>query len=165
MREGEYGEPSDFENSMTEAEAACFQFLCELLGYEPQVDAFISVRARGALDCMVFDIGGMATGDVTTFRAEQYHWRGSADFYNRDRTLLQRMLMRLVERLPIAPQYEKAHALLEESNVCHFRIAPVENGIGSIETKEIETYAGGAKTAVFCSTVQFDIVFSAGDRA
>lgn len=159
MREGEYGEPSDFENSMTEAEAACFQFLCELLGYEPEVDAFISVRARGALDCMVFDIGGMQSGDVTTFKAKNYHWRGSAEFYNRDRTLLQRVLMRLVQRLPVAPKES-----FLDTNVRHFRIAPEQDGVGAIFTKEIETYAGGAKTAVFCSTVQFDIVFSAGDR-
>ena len=117
MSEGEYDEPTDVESAMTLAEEACFAFLSELLGYEPEKDSFISVRARGALDCMVFDIGGMATGDVATFRAEQYHWRGSADFYNRDRTLLQRVLMRLVERLPIAPQYEKAHALLDLSFV------------------------------------------------
>lgn len=159
MREGEYGEPSDFENSMTEAEAACFQCLCELLGYEPQVNAFISCRARGALDCMVFDIGGMESGDVTTFKAKNYHWRGSADFYSRDRAALQRILMRLVQRFPIAPSER-----LLDSNVRHFRIAPEKNGVGAISTQEIETYAGGAKTAVFCSTVQFDIVFSAGDR-
>lgn len=156
--------PYDFDSAITDAEQACFAMLNEVMGFEPQVDSFISCRGRGAVDCMVFDIGGMQTGDVTTFVAKNYHWRATADFYNRDRGALQRAIMRLLRTLPIAPQYEADHPLLKDSNVVHFRIAPEQDGIGSILTKEIEPRNGAAKIPVFVCTVQFDVVFSVGDR-
>ena len=72
---GEEYEPTEYETALELAENSCFAYLNEILGLEEQVTAFISCRARGVLDCMVFDIGEIQTGDVTSFKAKNFHWR------------------------------------------------------------------------------------------
>ena len=156
--------PYDFDSALTRAEEACFDLLNELMGFETQVDSFISCRGRGAVDCMVFDIGGMQSGHVVTFKAHAYHWRAVAEFYNRDRGALQRAIMKLLRVLPVAPQYERNHPLLKDTNVVHFRIAPEQEGIGAISTQDIEPVKGAQKIPVFVCTVKFDVVFTVGDR-
>lgn len=158
-------DPMAFETALTEAETACFAFLNEVLGLKQGETSFISVRGRGALDCMVFDVGFMQTGDVATFKARNYHWRASAEFYARDRRALQVTIMRLLGGFPVAAQYEREHPLLKDSCVVHFRIAPETNAISTISTQEVETAAGAKKVPAFTCTVQFDVVFNAGSRA
>lgn len=158
-------DPASFETSLTEAERACHAFLTEVLEMESGVDSFISTRGRGGIDCMVFDIGKMQTGDVAAFRATNYHWRATAEFYNRDRAELQKAVMRLLERFPVAPQFEANHPLLADTNVVCFRIAPETEAVSAISTQEIEPQKGAAKIPVYVCVVQFDVVFNAGRRS
>ena len=158
-------EPTGYETALANAEDACFAFLNEILGLEEQVTSFVSCRARGVLDCMVFDIGELHTGDVTSFKAKNFHWRANAEFFCRDRRRLQAIQMRLLEKMPVAPQFEREHPLLKDSNVRHFRVAPETGAIGSISTQEIEAFQGGAKVPVFTFVAKFDVIFSAGERS
>lgn len=158
--------PSSFDMALTEAEAACSAFLNDMLELKAGVNSHVGVRRdRSAVDCMVFDIGSMLTGDVASFRARNYHWRATADFYDRKRENLQRTVMRLLERFPVAPQFEAEHPLLADTNVVHFRIAPESNAVSAISTVEMEVAKGSPKVAVYSCTVLFDVVFNAGPRA
>lgn len=154
-----------FETAMEEAELACFEFLCAALGMTPEDrSAFVGVRGAGGVDCMVFDIGHMQTGDVACFASGLFHWRASADFYDRSRPKLQRTLMKLMQELPIGHDWRKSHVVRRESCVRQFRIAPETGGIGDITTQKLEPRKGMPTVDVFAVTVLFDVVFRAGER-
>ena len=155
-----------FETALEEAELACFEFLCDALGMKQEDrTAFVGVRGAGGVDCMVFDIGHLQTGDSTCFPAGVYHWRASADFFDRDRSRLQRTLMRLLGELPIGHDWRCSHAVRRDSCVRQFRIAPETNAVSDITTQSIEPRKGAANVDVFAATVQFDVVFHAGARS
>ena len=154
-----------FETAMEEAELACFEFLCDALGMKTEDrQAFVGVRGAGGVDCMVFDIGHMQTGDVACFPAGLYHWRASLDLYDRNRSTLQRNIMRLLQELPIGHDWRKSHVVRRDSCVRQFRIAPETNAISDITTQKLEPRKGVPEIDVFAATVLFDVVFYAGTR-
>ncbi len=152
-----------FEKAMTKAERDCFDKACEILGVREGVSAFLSVNG-GATDCIVFDIGYPESGEVMGFPSECFHWRGQMDLYSRSRRLLQVWLMRLVAAMPIGTVQATEERMPEGSNVQCFRIMPITNGITPIVTTSLKYGAGDKGIEVFTSTVNFDIVFSAGSR-
>ena len=154
----------DFIDSLSQAEEACFQFLCEKLGLTPARDAFISVRDGAALDCVVFDVGHLQEGELMCFNTTNLYFRGQMDIYNRSRREVQHMIMRLIQAFPVGINFRESDPLRGESNVLEFRIAPVTNAIGDIVTKELETTTSAKEIPVFVCSIQFDIVFQTGAR-
>lgn len=156
-------DPSTFEASLGEAEDACFEALCRILDLRAGVTAFIGAN-DGRADCAVFDIGALQTGDVTTYRAERFHFRGQVDLYNRNRRTLQAWLMRIVAALPVQRHGGTESFLRAGTNVIQFRVVPEPTAISGITSAEIETATAGKKIPTYAVTVTFDIVFKAGVR-
>lgn len=156
--------PSSFENALKEAELSCFAFLCDRCNLRQQEQAFVSTRPKYAIDCAVFDIGQMQTGDVAAFPSGHYHWRAQCDFYNRSRDELQRMIMRMLRDFPVDQVYNEDHPLRKDTCVQCFRIAPETGAISTITTQELDNGKDASKVPVFTCTVQFDVVFYAGPR-
>ena len=156
-------DPSTFEASLGEAEDACFEALCRILDLRAGVTAFIGAN-DGRPDCAVFDIGTLQTGDMTTYRAERFHFRGQADLYNRNRRTLQAWLMRIVAALPVQRHGGTESFLRAETNVLQFRVVPETSAISGITSADIETATAGKKIPTYTATVTFDIVFRAGVR-
>lgn len=156
-------DPSTFEASLGEAEDACFDALCRILDIRPGVSAFIGAN-DGRPDCMVFDIGALQTGDMTTYRAERFHFRGQADLYNRNRRKLQVWLMRIVAGLPVQRFGGTESFLRADTNVIQFRVVPEPTAVSAVTSADIETGTAGKKIPTFAATVTFDIVFKAGAR-
>ena len=156
-------DPSTFEASLGEAEDACFEALCRILDLRAGATAFIGAN-DGRTDCMVFDIGALQTGDVTTYRAERFHFRGQADLYNRNRRTLQAWLMRIVSALPVQRHGGTESRIREDTNVLQFRVAPETTAISAVTSVDIETATNGRKIAAYTASVTFDIVFRAGAR-
>ena len=156
-------DPSTFEASLGEAEDACFEALCRILDLRAGATAFIGAN-DGRTDCMVFDIGALQTGDMTTYRAERFHFRGQADLYNRNRRTLQAWLMRIVAALPVQRHGGTESHLRADTNVVQFRVVPEPTAITAVTSTDIETATNGKKIPTFTATVTFDIVFRAGVR-
>lgn len=156
-------DPSTFEASLGEAEDACFEALCRILDLRAGVTAFIGAN-DGRTDCMVFDIGALQTGDMATYRAERFHFRGRADLYNRSRRTLQAWLMRIVAALPVQRHGGTESRLRADTNVLQFRVVPEPGAITALAPADIETATNGRKIPVFTATVTFDVVFRAGAR-
>lgn len=156
-------DPSSFEASLGEAEDACFEALCRILDLRSGVTAFIGAN-DGRTDCIVFDIGTLQTGDMTTYRARNFHFRGQVDLYNRSRRKLQGWIMAVVCALPVQRHGGTESHLREETNVLQFRIAPETNAVSGVSSTDIETATAGKKIPTYTATVTFDIVFHAGER-
>lgn len=156
-------EPTSFEKSLCEAEAACFDALCRIIGLRPGVNAFVGSN-RGRTDCAVFDIGAIQTGDQTTYRAGVFHFRGQCDLYSRDRRTLQVWLMRIVAALPVQRHGGTESFLRADTNVIQFRIVPDPTSVSAISTTDVETATAERKITVNTATVTLDIVFRAGTR-
>ena len=156
-------DPSTFEASLGEAEDACFEALCRILDLRVGVTAFIGAN-DGRPDCAVFDIGALQTGDMTTYRAERFHFRGQVDLYNRNRRTLQVWLMRIVAALPVQRHGGTESFLRTDTNVIQFRVVPEPTAISDIKSADIETATAGKKIPTNTATVTFDIVFKAGVR-
>lgn len=155
-------EPTSFETSLEEAERACFDELVRVLKLRTGVNAYIGI-SDGNPDCMVFDIGYIQTGEMTAFPASNYHFRASAEFYSRNRTTLQRTLMRLLEAMPIGHEFSP-DSVLADTNVVNFRIAPETNAVGQITTTAVQMGKDGKTVPTFTATVLFDVVFLTGER-
>ena len=142
--------------ALTEAETACANKLKSIIDSK----TFIS-RNPGLMDCNVFDIGHLQTGELTLFPSRTYHFRAFLDVYRRDRTALQQSIMRLLLSLPIGADYGKDDDLRESSNVVVFRIAPYSAAISDISVVDVETSNNNTKARAYVATVQFDVVFVA----
>ena len=156
--------PEDFTRSLDEAEGACVAFLAEALCMRPGVDLFRSVNP-GVADGGVFDIGYPQTGDLNTFRAPVYHFRAQLDLVSRDRRLLQARLMAILAALPVSSRHAPGSPLRADTNVETLRVAPEAGAVGEITTAKIAVEEGRREIPVFTSSVRFDVVFLAGDRA
>lgn len=146
-----------FEESLTAAEIACKNALHSLF------DRVESKRATnpGMPDCNVFDIGYVATGDTLTFPSSAYHFRAALDLYRRDRTELQRAIMRILATLPINEDNNIEANLRETSNVVHFRVAPETNAVTAITTTNVNPDKDAKPIPTYTVTVSFDVVFMA----
>ncbi len=156
-------DPSTFEASLGEAEDACFNALCRILDLRAGVTAFIGAN-DGRPDCAVFDIGAIQTGDMTTYRAGRFHFRGQADLYNRNRRTLQSWLMRIVAGLPVQRHGGTESFLRRDTNVIQFRVVPETTAISGVTSADIETATAGKKIPTYTATAPPEIVFKAGVR-
>jgi len=147
----------DFADALTEAEKACA--LC----CKGMFDGVKTYRATnpGDPDCNVFDIGYLATGECATFDATAYHWRGQLDLYRRDRTALQRDIMRILAALPVNADNRAEADLRETSNVLQFRVAPETKGVSEIVTANVNPDKDAKPIPTYTASVTFDIVFQA----
>lgn len=152
-----------FEEALFSAEKDCHEKICEILGLQDGVNAFLSVN-KGMTDCVVFDIGCPETGELMGFPSNCFHWRGQLDIYNRNRRVIQRWLMRLIAALPIGNTQGTKEKMREGSNVQNFRIMPRPNTNMEITTTTLKYGAGDKGVEVFTTSVLFDIVFNAGSR-
>ena len=164
MSAGTENKPLQAEDALWEAEDICFRRVCEIIGLEKGVNAFVSTNG-GRYDCAVFDIGSPKSGEVFGFPASKFHWRGRLDLYSRDRRLIQRWLMRLLLAMPIGTTQPVKDDLSRDTIVSVFRIAPQERCIDEITTVELKSKKDEDGVAVFTTSVEFDIVFSVGARS
>ena len=147
----------DYVDSMTFAEKACAGCLAQLF------DRVKTYRATnpGDPDCQVFDIGYLQTGDQATYNAPAYHFRAQLDLYRRDRTALQKDLMRILQALPVNADNNSEAELRETSNVLQLRVAPeTQNGM-AISTANVNQDKDAKPILCYTSTVLFDVVFQA----
>ena len=151
-------EPNGIENALTEAENACARVLCDLLGLTPGVD-FTVATSLGLPDCAVFDIGRLDTGEVAAFPSNAWHFRASADLYNRDRAALQRWIMRILDAMHIGRNWFASHPLREDTNVANFQVAPEANAVSEIKTATVSTSTNAQPVPTYTASVAFDVVF------
>ena len=151
--------PNDREGSLEQAEYACFTELMNLLELQEGTTATIGV-SRGFPDSMTWRIAALGTGETMTFPATAHYFRGVLDLYNRNRSTLQRWIMRLVSHFPQNHAYNRDATPREDANIVHFRIAPERGAVG--ETKQISmatTNSGAVPT--WTASILFDVVFIA----
>lgn len=147
----------DFESSLTEAEIACKS---KLHGLFDNVQTKRSTNP-GLPDCNVFDIGYLYTPDGTTFNPCAYHWRAQLDLYRRDRTVLQKEIMRVLAAFPVNADYRPDDDLRANSNVLQFRVAPETRAVSEITTTQVGTDKDAKPIMTYTATIQFDVVFQA----
>lgn len=155
--------PTDYESALTEAEMLCHLAICDALALTDGVDAFISLNP-GRTDCAVFDIGNLQTGEQMGFPATSFHFRGQLELYSRDRRRLQVWLMRLIAAFPMSRWQGVDDRLARETCVDVLRIAPESNAVSAISTAPISVGTNEKPIECWTATVQFDIVFSTGER-
>lgn len=148
--------PCSYEESLTNAETVCFEYLREKLDI-PASEAFIGVNP-GRADCMVFDIGQSYTADLNAFRASCAHFRGQMDLYSRDRTKLQHLIMRARKFAPVNEEHDP-DGLRERGNVLQLRLAVEAGNPSAIKTVDIELGTDQKKLPTWTATVDFDVVF------
>ena len=147
----------DFADALTLAEKACAGSVAQLF------DRVKTYRATnpGDPDCQVFDIGHLHLGENTTFASHAYCFRAQLDLYRRDRTMLQKDLMRILQALPIGADNNAEAELRETSNVLTFRVAPETSAVGGITTADVSTDKDAKPIPCWTATVTFDVVFQA----
>jgi len=147
----------DFQDAMTVAEKACAGCVAQLF------DRVKTYRATnpGDPDCNVFDIGHLHIGENTTFASAAYCFRAQLDLYRRDRTALQRDIMKILAALPIGADNNAEADLRQTSNVIVFRVAPETNAVGSIATADVSQDKDAKSVPCWTATVLFDVVFQA----
>lgn len=145
----------EFEDALTEAEKAATAFIREMF------DGAKTYRATnpGDPDCQVFDIGYLNIGDNTTFPSAAYCFRGQLDICRRDRTVLQREIMRMLNRFPVNQDYQTED--LEETNLLCVRIAPETRAVSEITTVNVNPNKDDNPIPCYSATVLFDVVFMA----
>lgn len=146
-----------FEDAMTEAEKACAGSVAQLFD---RVKTYRGTNP-GDPDCQVFDIGHLHIGENTTFNSAAYCYRAQLDLYRRDRTALQRDIMRILQALPIGADNNAEAELRETSNVLNFRVAPEPNAVTSITTTDVSPDKDAKQIPCWTATVVFDVVFVA----
>lgn len=151
----------DYERAMTQAEAACNLRVAHLLGLSPGKDATIGI-SNGYPDAAVFDIGQMQIGETNTFNAGAVCFSATLTLYNRDRSMLQRWLMRLVGSLPVNADYRPDDAVREDANVLHFRITPSGGAISRITPTTVQSSNSG-DVPTWTAEVQMDAVYALTD--
>jgi len=151
-------EPDGIENALTRAENACAGVLCDLLGLTPGVD-FTVATSLGLPDCAVFDIGRLDSGEVAAFPSNAWHFRASADLYNRDRAALQRWIMLILDGMHIGRNWFADHPLREDSNVANFQVTPEANAVSEIKTTTVSTSTNAQPVPTYTASVEFDVVF------
>jgi len=147
----------DFEDSLTFAEKACAGCVAQLF------DRVKTYRATnpGDPDCNVFDIGHLDIGDNTTFGSAAYCFRASLDLYRRDRTALQRDIMRILAALPIGADSNAEADIRQTSNVLAFRVAPQANAIGDVSATDVSADKDANSVPCWTAQVALDVVFQA----
>jgi len=142
----------EYEESLTRAEIACRDHLAKSLPFSVYRDA-----NPDNPDCGVFNVGYIYTGDHQLFAASAYHFRATLELFCRDRTELQRTIMRIMRRYPQNQDGE----LSGESNVLVFRIAPETNAVSAVNRTDIQTERDGKPILTYNATILFDVVFAA----
>jgi len=156
--------PDTYEESMTQAEAACTALISELLELRIGQDMNIGVH-NGAANGATFDIGGVLIGDTVTFNAQVHTFRASLDVYNRDRAQLQKWIMRLLHNLPINQDYRPASPLREDTNVMQLRVVPSSSSVGKIRPTTVEPKGSATAVPTWTCTIHFDVVFVCDEDA
>lgn len=143
----------DFEDTLTEAEKACAAIVARTFAGK-------TYRALnpGDPECQVFDIGQMMnTGSTTTFDAAAYHFRAKLEIFRRDRTALQRDIMKCVRTLP----FDQDAEAIEDTNLLCFRIAPEAVPVSEITVTDVSPDKDVKSIGCFTATILFDVVFQA----
>lgn len=146
----------DFQDAMTRAEIACGEHLAKFLGVPVYLDA-----NPDNPDCGVFNIGYMYTGEHNAYRASAYHFRGTLELFCRNRTELQRTIMRLLDHYPINADCRADDELRQTSNVLVFRIPLETRAVGEVVRTDIQTKKDAKPILTYNATVSFDVVFQA----
>ena len=141
-----------YEGSMEAAETAAFEALCGALGLARGASAH-----RGAnpdkVDVLAFSTGEARSGDVLLARrARRFHFGAWAQLWFRDRAELQKLIMRAIGGTPFAAG----------GNVIDFRLS--QNGVGAVTPTQIDVAAEHKAVPCFTVTLDFDLVFQAGDK-
>lgn len=147
----------DFIDALTEAEKACAECVSRLFGGRRTYRA----TNPGDPDCNVFDIGHLQAGEGATFRPRCYHFRAHLDLYRRDRTALQRDLMRMLDALPIGADNDEEATLREASNVLTFRIAPETGAVPDVTAEDVAQGKDARPVPCWAASVSMDVVFMA----
>ncbi len=146
-----------YEQSLANAEAACFRALCAATGFAPGKNAYLGVNP-GNPDCLVFDAGASQTAALNAFAATVAHFRAQADFYARDRAALQRLVMRVRRLLPTDEEADPL-SIREGSCVVQFRLAPEAGNPSALKTAEVQTARDERPVPTWTASAVFDLVF------
>ena len=146
----------NFEDSLEAAEIACKQELERRLGIK-----ILRSASTGLPDEAVFDIGHLQSGEQMGFPATAYHWRAQLDIYRRDRSELQKMIMRVVRAFPINRDMKADAELREGSNVDLFRIALETNAVSAITRTDVTPPNKENSMQTHVVSILFDVVFVA----
>lgn len=149
--------PYDYEGSLEQAEAACFDKIAAALELTPGKTATVAI-SNGLPDAAVFDIGSLGTGETSPFPASALYFRATIDLFNRDRATLQRWIMRLVRAFPVNRWYHADDPAREDANVVHFRIAAEAGAVSRIEPTTVQSSNSGEVPTWTCR-VRMDVVF------
>ena len=149
--------PSDYEGSLEQAECACFDRIAAALDLTPGKDATVAIP-NGLPDAAVFDIGSLGTGETSTFPASALYFRATLDLFNRDRSTVQRWIMRLVRDFPVNRWHHSDDPARADANVVHFRIAAEAGAVSRITPTTVQTSNSGEVPTWTCR-VLMDVVF------
>ncbi len=149
--------PDSYEESLTAAELACAEMLAQVLGLQLGKTLTVGL-GKGLPEAAVFDAGYLMTGSTVNFAADVHHFRAKLVLYNGNREKIQRWVMRLVERFPVSEIRNPTAPIREDTNVRHFRIAPERDGLGQLETTDVQAKSGGV-VSTWTVTIPFDLVF------
>ena len=146
-----------YEQSLADAEAACFRALCTATGFTPGRNAYLGVNP-GNPDCLVFDAGAAQSAALNAFSSPVAHFRAQADFYSRDRAALQRLVMRIRRLLPTNEESDPL-SIRENSCVLQFRLALESGNPSALKTAEIQTARDATPIPTWTTSAVFDLVF------
>ena len=144
----------DYIDSLTVAEEACAKRLADFLG-----KAVWRGVNPGETDCGVFNIGWLQTGEHCCYDAEALHFRASLSLFGRDRTNLQRDIMRILAAFPMNADLRVDDPLREESNVLVFRVAPEARAVGEALPTDVNVMTNAAPVLAYSATLAMDVVF------
>lgn len=149
--------PYDYEGSLEQAEAACFDKIAATLELTAGKTATVAI-SNGLPDAAVFDIGSLGTGETSPFPASVLYFRASLDLFNRDRATLQRWIMRLVRAFPTNDRHHADDPAREDANVICFRIAAEAGAVSRIAPTTVQSSNSGEVPTWTCR-VLMDVVF------
>lgn len=160
MNENDVTPPVFFEDSIEEAEKNCFNCLTSVLGYVAGKNAFIESN-QGISDCIVFDIGHMTHPATACFPSRTYCYESYLEIYDRKRSKLQKMIMKLLGVFPSGGHHTQ-NELLKGSNIVLLRLSGSQNPFSNIEPSVFENE--GRKVVTRKIRATFDVVFTTGAR-
>ena len=141
-----------YERSMETAEVAAFEILCNALKMRGGVDAHMGFNPN-KVDTLAFGIGAAQSGDVLLARnARKFHFGAWAQLWYRSRSVLQRMIMRMIQNTPFEVS----------GNILNFRLS--QGGVGEIIPATVAVDTEKDPVPCFTVTLAFDLVFQAGEK-
>ena len=150
--------PDLFENSLSDAESASAPIIAQKLGLIVGTDLFVGFNP-GVCECAVFEIEGIRNPEcVHNLDANVFHFGGKITIFNRDRRLLQNMIMRIIKASPFADED------IADSNIIQLRVSGLDGCISGCKIEDIFPEGENETVETWTASVDMDVVFNCGSR-